>query len=69
MELVVIGEPPMTTEEEVKTDEQEQEEDEESSDANTTEEPEQTESCVSFAYVSSFIAAAGLALLILKKRH
>lgn len=33
------------------------------------EQPEQTESCVSFAYVSSFIAAAGLALLILKKRH
>ena len=27
------------------------------------------ESCISFAYVSSFIAAAGLALLILKKRH
>ncbi len=25
--------------------------------------------CISFAYVSSFIAAAGLALLILKKRH
>lgn len=33
------------------------------------EEVEQAESCVSFAYVSSFIAAAGLALLILKKRH
>ena len=32
-------------------------------------EVEQAESCVSFAYVSSFIAAAGLALLILKKRH
>ena len=30
---------------------------------------EKEESCISFAYVSSFIAAAGLALLILKKRH
>lgn len=27
------------------------------------------ESCISFAYVSSFIAAAGLALLVFKKRH
>ena len=25
--------------------------------------------CVSFAYVSSFIAVAGLALLVFKKRH
>ena len=31
--------------------------------------PASTGGCVSFAYVSSFIAAAGLALLIFKKRH
>lgn len=34
---------------------------------NTT--PAPTTGCVSFAYVSSFIAAAGLALLVFKKRH
>ena len=36
---------------------------------NNTTTPAPTTGCVSFAYVSSFIAAAGLALLVFKKRH
>lgn len=36
---------------------------------NPAEQEEESAGCLSLAYVSSFIAAAGLALLILKKKH